>query len=282
MMESTTSRKFMRIADILVSHGYSVGQQLGEGTYTKVRTAERLTDGTMCAVKIVDKERTRSDYLEKFMPRELEIIAKLNHENVIKTFRIVQTKEFVFQVMEYAEKGDVLKMIQQHGHIQEDKCKKMFRDVIKGVKYLHDMDIAHRDLKCENILIFKNNRAVVSDFGFSCSLLENANTFKCRTFCGSTAYASPELLRGIPYDPRCNDIWSLGIILFTMLCGMMPFDDGNVTRMIEKQLARGFTFPKTIHDKISPTVKQCVCSILEPNIDDRPTISKLLASEWLR
>lgn len=281
-MEWTTPRKFMRIADILHGAGYSVGQQLGEGTYSKVRTAERRTDGTMCAVKIVDRHRVRKDYLQKFMPKELEIIAKLNHENIVKIYVIIQTTEFVFQIMEYAEKGDVLKMIQTRGFLQEEQCKIIFQDIINGVKYLHDNCIAHRDLKCENILVFESNKAAVSDFGFSCTFNEHADSFLCRTFCGSTAYASPEVLQGIPYDPRKSDVWSLGIVLFTMLCGMMPFDDGNVTSMVQKQLSRNYNFPKFALDKTSEAVKHLVYSILEPCCKKRPTLEKILSSEWLK
>ncbi|WAQ95457.1 TSSK1-like protein [Mya arenaria] len=281
-MEKTTQRKFIRMADILTSKGYRIGQEIGEGTYSKVRTVEKTSDGNTYAVKIVDRAKVRKDYLKKFMPRELEIIPLLKHENVINTFEIIQTRDFVFQVMEYAEKGDVLQLIHRQGFLPEEKCKNIFRDISKGIKYMHDLNIAHRDLKCENILIFHDNRAAVSDFGFSRAFDSTSNVITCQTFCGSSAYASPELLRGIPYDPKLNDAWSLGIILFTMLNGSMPFPDGNVTRMVQKQLSRDYQFSERLQDKVSAGPRQTVFRTLDPNINSRPTCADILEMDWLK
>lgn len=280
-MERTTPKNFMKLADILAANGYRVGQQLGAGTYSNVRTAERTADGNMCAVKIIDRRKARKDYLVKFLPRELEIITRLQHPNVIRTFLCIQTKEYIFQIMQYAEKGDVLQMIQRCCFIPEEKTKSIFRDISNGLKYMHDLNIAHRDLKCENILLFKDNTAVLSDFGFS-KQYESDKSDMCQTFCGSTAYASPEVLRGIPYNPKVNDIWSVGVVLFTMLCGTMPFDDSNVTRLVQQQLSRDIKYPARVNGKVSDEVKQFVLDILEPSINKRPTIEKILSTGWLK
>ncbi|XP_045212517.1 testis-specific serine/threonine-protein kinase 3-like [Mercenaria mercenaria] len=281
-MERTTPKKFMRIADTLAAKGYRVGHQLGEGTYSKVRTVERVADRKMCAVKIIDRQKARKDYLAKFLPRELEIIKRLKHKNVIQTFLCIETKEFIFQIMQYAEKGDVLQLIHSHGFIHELKAKTIFHDVANGLKYLHSLNIAHRDLKCENILIFKNNVAAVTDFGFARAFDIDSSDMMCRTFCGSTAYASPELLRGIPYDPKGNDIWGMGVILFTMLCGSMPFNDTNVTRLVQQQLSRDIKFPPRVNSRVSEVCKKFVFDILDPGITKRPTIDTLISSDWLR
>lgn len=280
-MERTTPKKFMRIADILTAKGYRIGHQLGEGTYSKVRTVERISDRKMCAVKIIDRQKARKDYVTKFLPREMEIIVRLKHRNVIETFMCIETKEFIFQIMQYAENGDVLQLIHRCSYIPEEKAKNIFRDISNGLKYLHNLNIAHRDLKCENILIFKNNVAVLSDFGFSRAFDNDSRNMICRTFCGSTAYASPELLRGIPYDPKVSDVWSMGIVLFTMLCGTMPFDDANVTRLVQQQLSRDIKFPPRVTSKISEVAKRFVIDILDPSIAERPNVDKLLSSAWL-
>lgn len=281
-MERTTPKKFMRIADTLAAKGYRVGHQLGEGTYSKVRTAEKVADRKMCAVKIIDRQKARKDYLVKFLPRELEIIKRLKHKNVIQTFMCIETKEFIFQIMQYAEKGDVLQMIHNHGYIAEEIAKNIFNDVINGLKYLHDLNIAHRDLKCENILIFKNNTAALTDFGFACLFDTGSSNMMCKTFCGSAAYASPELLRGIPYDPRRNDIWGTGVILYTMLCGTMPYNDANVTRLVQQQLSRDIKFPPKVTSKISDTCKSLIFDILDPSITKRPNVNAVLSSPWLK
>ena len=277
----STARKVMRMADILTEKGYRLGQQIGEGTYSKVRTVERTADGQTCAVKIVDKIRSRKDYLQTFMPRELAIILKLEHENIIKTYEVIKTKDFVFQIMQYAENGDLLQIIQNDGSFADEKAKQTFTDICKGTQYLHDKNIAHRDLKCENILILKNSRAVISDFGFARGFDLTDHHLMCKTFCGSTAYASPELLHGIPYNPKINDIWSLGIILYAIICGGMPFNDTNIKAMLEKQLSKDIQFPSRLKDKIDLKLQDLLFQILEPDISKRPTIEQILSSEWL-
>ena len=270
----------MRIADILIDKGYRIGQRIGEGTYSKVRTVESTANGETYAVKIVDKLRASKEYLKTFMPRELAIILTLEHGNVIKTYEVVKTKEFVFQIMQYAEKGDLLQTIQNEGAFAEDKGKQIFRDICNGTKYLHDKNIAHRDLKCENILILKNSQAVISDFGFAREF-EHTDNIMCNTFCGSTAYASPEVLRGIPYNPKLNDIWSLGIILYVIICGGMPFDDTNIKAMLEKQLSKDIQYPARLKDKINVKIQDLILQILEPSISKRISVEEILSNEWV-
>ena len=269
----------MRIADILTEKGYRIGQRIGEGTYSKVRTVERTGNGQTYAVKIVDTLRARKEYLQTFMPRELAIILTLEHENVIKTYEVIKTKDFVFQIMQYAEKGDLLQIIQNEGAFSEEKGKQTFRDICKGTKYLHDKNIAHRDLKCENILILQNSQAVISDFGFA-RAFDQTDTLLCSTFCGSSAYASPEVLRGIPYNPKLNDIWSLGIILYVIICGGMPFDDTNFKAMLEKQLSKDIQYPARLQGKINSKIQELISQILEPNISKRTVVEQILSSDW--
>lgn len=276
----SSSRKVLRIADILADKGYRIGQQIGEGTCSKVRSVERTADGKTCAVKIVDKQRTGKKYLLKFMPRELSMILQLEHENVIKTYEIITTRDFVFQIMQYAEKGDLLQIIRNSGPLEEKKAKLTFTGICKGIQYLHDKNIAHRDLKCENILILENFCAVVSDFGFVRAFAP-ADDIMCRTFCGSTAYASPELLHGFPYNPKVNDIWSLGIILYVIVCGGMPFDDTNPKAMLQREVSKDIQFPVHLKDKIDMKISTLLFDILEPDTSRRPTINQVLKSDWL-
>ena len=277
----TSPRKILRIADILVEKGYRVGQQVGEGTYSKVRTAERTSDGKTYAVKIVDKLIARQDYLHKFMPRELSILLKLKHENVVTTYEIIKERDFVFHIMQYAERGDLLRIIHAEGPLTEEMAKDTFTDVCKGVQYMHDKDIAHRDLKCENILILNNNHAIVGDFGFAIEF-EDSDDFMCKTFCGSAAYASPELLRGSFYNAKSNDVWSLGIVLYVMICGGMPFDDNNLKAMVDKQLSKDIQFPAGIKEKTNVHLISLLFQILEPDISKRYDIKDVLESDWLQ
>ncbi|NXV45515.1 TSSK1 kinase, partial [Uria aalge] len=218
--------------------GYSLSKTLGEGSYGKVKSA--YCDRLKCnvAIKIINKKETPRDCLERFLPREIEALKRLHHPSIIKTYEIFESSAGkVYIVMELGEKGDLLDYIKTTGAMKEDIARIKFKQLASAIKHCHDLDIAHRDLKCENILLDENLNIKLSDFGFSKSLSrdENGKTILSKTFCGSAAYAAPEVLQGIPCDPRISDIWSLGVILYTMVYALMPFDDSNVRNMISMQ-----------------------------------------------
>ncbi|NXW64094.1 TSSK1 kinase, partial [Eurystomus gularis] len=218
--------------------GYILNNTLGEGSYGKVKSAYCNRLKCKIAIKIIDKKRTPQDFLQNFLPREIEALRRLNHPSIIKTYEIFETSlGKVYIVMELAEKGDLLNYIKITGAMKEDVACIKFQQLASAIKYCHDLDFAHRDLKCENILLNEDLNIKLSDFGFSKSLSwdENRRIILSETFCGSAAYAAPEVLEGIPYDPRISDIWSLGVILYTMVCALMPFDDSNVKKMIYLQ-----------------------------------------------
>ncbi|NXN26106.1 TSSK1 kinase, partial [Nycticryphes semicollaris] len=218
--------------------GYSLSKTLGEGSYGKVKSAycDRLKRNV--AIKIIDKRKTPQDFLERFLPREIEALKRLQHPSIIKTYEIFETSAGkVYIVMELGEKGDLLDYIKVTGAMKEDIARTKFQQLASAIKHCHDLDFAHRDLKCENILLDEDLNIKLSDFGFSKPLSrdENGKTILSKTFCGSAAYAAPEVLQGIPCDPRISDIWSLGVILYTMVYALMPFDDSNVKNMISIQ-----------------------------------------------
>ncbi|NXH12293.1 TSSK1 kinase, partial [Bucco capensis] len=218
--------------------GYTLSSTLGEGSYGKVKSA--YCDQLKCnvAVKIIDRMKAPVDFLERFLPREIEALRCLHHPFIIKTYEIFETSAGkLYIVMELGEKGDLLNYIRSTGAMEEDVARVKFQQLASAVKYCHDLDFAHRDLKCENILLCDNLNFKLSDFGFSKSLSrdKNGKVVLSETFCGSAAYAAPEVLEGIPYDPRISDVWSLGVILYTMVYALLPFDDSNVRKMISLQ-----------------------------------------------
>ncbi|NWW55363.1 TSSK1 kinase, partial [Pedionomus torquatus] len=218
--------------------GYSLCKTLGEGSYGKVKSAYSDQLKRNVAIKIIDKRKTPQDFLERFLPREIEALKRLQHPSIIKTYEIFETSAGkVYIVMELGEKGDLLDFIKITGAMKEDVARTKFQQLASAIKHCHDLDFAHRDLKCENILLDEDLNIKLSDFGFSKSLSrdENGKTILSKTFCGSAAYAAPEVLQGIPCDPRISDIWSLGVILYTMVYALMPFDDSNVKHMISIQ-----------------------------------------------
>ncbi|NXP49347.1 TSSK1 kinase, partial [Heliornis fulica] len=215
--------------------GYSLSNTLGEGSYGKVKSAYCNRLKCNVAIKIIDKTKTPHEFLERFLPREIEALKCLHHPAIIKVYEIFETSAGkVYIVMELGKKGDLLDYIKTMGAMKEDIARIKFHQLASAVKHCHDLDFAHRDLKCENILLDKDLNIKLSDFGFSKSLSrdEHGRIILSKTFCGSAAYAAPEVLQGIPYDPKLSDIWSLGVILYSMVYALTPFDDSNIKKMI--------------------------------------------------
>lgn len=181
-----------------------------------------------------------------------------------------------FIVMEMAGHGDLLEYIKLRGALEENKSKSMFGQFVDAIDHLHGLNIVHRDLKCENLLLDVKNNIKVSDFGFARELSNNELS---KTFCGSAAYAAPEILLGIAYEGYSYDIWSMGVILYIMVCGSMPYDDSNIKKMIRYQTERKVSFSSS--KKVSDSCKKLIHKILESDVNKRATISEIRNSSWL-
>ncbi|KAH0625586.1 hypothetical protein JD844_015165 [Phrynosoma platyrhinos] len=270
-------------AAVLKKRGYVMGGNLGEGSYAKVKSAfsERLKFDV--AVKIIDRKKAPSDFLERFLPREIDILAKVNHRSIIKTYEIFETSDGkVYIVMELGVQGDLLEFIKTKGALPEDIARKMFRQLCAAIKYCHDADIVHRDLKCENLLLDREYHIKLSDFGFSKRLTrdEEGKVIHSKTFCGSAAYAAPEVLQGIPYEPKVYDMWSLGVILYIMVCGSMPYDDSNIRKMLRLQKEHRVHFPKS--KNLTIECKDLIYRMLQPDVLRRLRIDEVLNHMWMQ
>ncbi|KAI8046209.1 testis-specific serine/threonine-protein kinase 1 [Drosophila gunungcola] len=272
--------------DALAQRGYNVGHKIGEGSYATVITAGYADDaghGVHLACKIIDKAKAPTDFVNKFFPRELEILTKIDHTNIIQIHSILQRGPKIFIFMRYAENGDLLSHIKKTGPIDEKQSKIWFLQMAKALKYLHNLDIAHRDLKCENILLSKRLNIKLADFGFARYCRDDSGReMKSETYCGSAAYAAPEVVCGRPYDPKLADAWSLGVILFIMMNAKMPYDDSNLTKLLEDQRNRKFAFRRKLQDLISAQAKATVSVLLEPDALARWNLREILNCAWLR
>lgn len=269
----------------LKERGYIMGKKIGKGSYATVISAlyEDKDHKIPLACKVVDKSRAPSDFLQKFLPRELDIIIKLEHPYVIQIHSILQRGPKIFIFMRFAENGDLLEYIKKNGSIVEHGAKSWFYQMVKGLKYLHNQNITHRDLKCENILISKKMNIKIADFGFARHCIDNhGHEVLSLTFCGSAAYAAPEIVSGSAYDPKKADVWSLGVILFIMLNAAMPFDDKNVKKLLRDQKARNYKFRTSIEQKLTTKCKDLVSLILDPDAMTRWTLDRIETSRWFK
>ncbi|XP_075051322.1 testis-specific serine/threonine-protein kinase 3 [Mixophyes fleayi] len=263
---------------ILFVNGYRVGKTIGEGTYSKVKEAYSMHQQKKVAIKIINKAKASVEFIQRFLPRELQIVQRLRHKNIIEVYEIIESGSSgkLYMVMELAEGGDIFDCVMHGGAFPEDRVQILFRQLVEAIHYLHGQGVAHRDLKCENALLDKGILKL-TDFGFA-KTLPSSNTDLTYTFCGSIAYAAPEVLQGVPYDSRKGDIWSMGVVLYVMLCASLPFDDHNIPKMLWQQ-QRGVTLPG--HINISEDCKDLVIRLLEPNMDLRPSIEEVIWHPWV-
>lgn len=257
--------------NIFEQKGYLIGKRIGKGTYATVHLADFVDScgpkKMRLACKIFDKERAPKDILKKFFLRELDILTKIKNPHIIQAHSILQRGQRVFIFMKYAPNGDLLNYIKNNGAVLDSQSKLWFHQIASGLSYLHSIKIAHRNLKCENILLSTKFNAKIADFGFARFCVnKDGDIILSETYCGSTAYAAPEVISGIPYNPKISDVWSLGVILFIMLNASMPFDDSNMRKLLKDQLNKNWSFRSSVTNTLTSRAKLLVRALLEPEI----------------
>ncbi|XP_016109722.1 serine/threonine-protein kinase MARK2-like isoform X6 [Sinocyclocheilus grahami] len=218
---------------------YRLLKTIGKGNFAKVKLAKHVLTDKEVAVKIIDKTQLNSSSLQKLF-REVRIMKVLNHPNIVKLFEVIETDKSLYLVMEYASGGEVFDYLVAHGRMKEKEARAKFRQIVSAVQYCHQKCIVHRDLKAENLLLDADMNIKIADFGFS-----NEFTLgnKLDTFCGSPPYAAPELFQGKKYDGPEVDVWSLGVILYTLVSGSLPFDGQNLKELRERVLRGKYRIP---------------------------------------
>lgn len=281
---NTSSRKDLevRVSDYeaFLGFGYKIGKKIGKGTYSTVFKVEYYSSQQITlACKVMNKMKISNEFLHKFFPREIEILCKIQHPNIIQVQSILQRGPKVFIFMRYAENGDMLDYIKSQGAVPENRAKDWFSQMTNGINYLHQMNIAHRDLKCENILITEKMNVKISDFGFA--KFCNRDNQLSSTYCGSAAYTAPEIISLCPYDPIMSDIWSLGVVLFTMVNASKPFEEQSLSKLLKDQKLRNYRFNKRIKIKLSTNCIDLINNLLDPDVSTRYSLKKIQDSEWL-
>ncbi|KAI3364698.1 hypothetical protein L3Q82_011480 [Scortum barcoo] len=218
---------------------YRLLKTIGKGNFAKVKLARHILTGREVAIKMIDKTQLNPSSLQKLF-REVRIMKILNHPNIVKLFEVVETERTLYLVMEYASGGEVFDYLVAHGRMKEKEARAKFRQIVSAVQYCHQKCIVHRDLKAENLLLDADMNIKIADFGFSNEFTVGG---KLDTFCGSPPYAAPELFQGKKYDGPEVDVWSLGVILYTLVSGSLPFDGQNLKELRERVLRGKYRIP---------------------------------------
>ncbi|XP_072284481.1 MAP/microtubule affinity-regulating kinase 3 isoform X6 [Pyxicephalus adspersus] len=252
---------------------YRLLKTIGKGNFAKVKLARHILTGREVAIKIIDKTQLNPTSLQKLF-REVRIMKILNHPNIVKLFEVIETDKTLYLIMEYASGGEVFDYLVAHGRMKEKEARAKFRQIVSAVQYCHQKHIVHRDLKAENLLLDADMNIKIADFGFS-------NEFtvgnKLDTFCGSPPYAAPELFQGKKYDGPEVDVWSLGVILYTLVSGSLPFDGQNLKELRERVLRGKYRIPFYMSTDCENLLKRFL--VLNPT--KRGTLEQIMKDRWI-
>ena len=228
----------------VILNDYTLIKDIGEGNFGKVKLAKLKSTKEKCAIKILDKEKLKTQ-TKSTLFNEIEIISRLDHKNIIHVETILEDSINYYIIMEYCEKGELFDYIVNKERLNPAEASLFFYQLINGVEYIHKQGFAHRDLKPENLLLTREKILKIIDFGL-CHDFDGQNFLT--TKCGSPSYAAPEILKGYPYDGFKTDIWCCGIILYAMLCGYLPFDGDNNQEIFQSIVECKPEFPDFLED----------------------------------
>uniref|UniRef100_A0A9J7XF23 non-specific serine/threonine protein kinase n=1 Tax=Cyprinus carpio carpio TaxID=630221 RepID=A0A9J7XF23_CYPCA len=254
---------------------YRLLKTIGKGNFAKVKLARHVLTSKEVAVKIIDKTQLNSSSLQKVsLLLHVLICDHLSLSPPVKLFEVIDTEKTLYLIMEYASGGEVFDYLVAHGRMKEKEARAKFRQIVSAVQYCHQKCIVHRDLKAENLLLDADMNIKIADFGFS-----NEFTMgnKLDTFCGSPPYAAPELFQGKKYDGPEVDVWSLGVILYTLVSGSLPFDGQNLKELRERVLRGKYRIPFYMSTDCENLLKKFL--ILNPT--KRGSLEQIMKDRWM-
>nr|XP_046173056.1 hormonally up-regulated neu tumor-associated kinase homolog A [Oncorhynchus gorbuscha] len=261
---------------------YLIGRKLGEGSFAKVREGLHAMTGEKVAVKVIDKRKAKKDsYVTKNLRREGHIQQMIRHPNITQLLDILETENSYYLVMELCPGGNIMNRIYDKKKLDERETQKYVRQLVMAVEHLHRAGVVHRDLKIENLLLDEQdsiNRVV--DFGLSncAGILGYSDPFS--TQCGSPAYAAPELLSRKKYGPKV-DVWSIGVNMYAMLTGSLPFtvEPFSLRALHQKMVDKDMN---PLPPSLSTAAICLLKKLLEPDPAKRPNIHQVMVDSWLQ
>ncbi|KAK3097997.1 hypothetical protein FSP39_015178 [Pinctada imbricata] len=253
---------------------YEIERTIGKGNFAVVKLATHIATKTKVAIKIIDKTQLDDDNLTKIF-REIKIMKLLKHPHIIRLYQVMETERMLYLVTEYASGGEIFDHLVAHGRMNEKEARKKFKQIVAAVSYCHSRHIVHRDLKAENLLLDANLNIKIADFGFS-NFFSSNNMLK--TWCGSPPYAAPELFEGKEYAAPGVDIWSLGVVLYVLVCGALPFDGSTLMSLRGRVLGGKFRVPFYMSTECENLIKQ----MLTVDPAKRITIDQILNHRWMK
>ncbi|KAF9109596.1 hypothetical protein BGX27_007415 [Mortierella sp. AM989] len=252
---------------------------LGVGTFATVKEIVLKSTGKSYALKIILKKTLQGK--GQMLNTEISILSKVRHPNCVSLLELFETEDAVYLVTDLAEGGELFDQLLKKGFYTEGDAARLVHQILSGVEYLHEMDIVHRDLKPENLLFedkSEDSRLMITDFGLS-KVLTSGNDV-LMTACGTPGYVAPEVLEQIGHG-KPVDMWSVGVIAYTLLCGYTPFWGEDQASLFDSIISGEYEYEEEYWKDISPLAKAFIDTLLR-KADDRPTASQALTHPWFR
>lgn len=278
------TRKETPITGGKVEDNYDVSEEIGRGAFSVVKKAKHKKSGVEYAIKFIEKKYVDKNDL-MLLGREIDIMKKVDHANVLKLQEVYETDDIIALVMELVNGGELFYKIVEKGNYSEKDAAKIVRQMVLGVDYLHGQGIAHRDLKPENLLCasdtreeYKPFRVVIADFGLS-KTFDGGQSLE--TSCGTPDYVAPEVITAEGSYDKSVDMWSCGVITYVLLCGFSPFLSSNQTGLFEKIMKAEYDFPDPEWTHISENAKDFIRKLLVKDRKVRYTAEQCMEHPWL-
>ncbi|XP_042196343.1 SNF related kinase b [Callorhinchus milii] len=255
---------------------YDLEKTLGRGHFAVVKLARHVFTGEKVAVKVIDKSKL-DPMATSHLFQEVRCMKLVQHPNVVRLYEVIDTQTKLYLILELADGGDLYDYIMRHeGGLQEELAKTYFAQVVHAISYCHTLHVVHRDLKPENVVFFKEQGVVkLTDFGFSNRFQPGT---KLATSCGSLAYSAPEILLGDEYDAPAVDIWSLGVILYMLVCGYPPFHEVNDSETLTMIMDCRYTVPQ----HVSTACQSLISRMLQRDPKRRASLGEIESHPWLQ
>ncbi|CAM1298173.1 SNRK (predicted) [Pycnogonum litorale] len=270
------SRFHLNAYDGKIAGLYDLEDTLGRGHFAVVKLARHVFTGEKVAVKVIDKNKL-DEVSRDHLFQEVRCMKLVQHPNVVRLYEVIDTQTKLYLILELGDGGDLYDYIMKHEKgLNEEMARKYFQQIVHAISYCHKLHVVHRDLKPENVVFFEKLGMVkLTDFGFSNRFCPGQ---KLETSCGSLAYSAPEILLGDSYDAPAVDVWSLGVILFMLVCGQAPFQEVNDSETLTMILDCKYTIPCYVSEGCRSLINQMLIRAPEK----RATLEDIANNEWLR
>ncbi|CAK4029282.1 serine threonine- kinase [Lecanosticta acicola] len=256
-------------ADLTTVGNYQLGRLIGKGSFGKVYLAQhKLTNASKVVLKSAKKDDAN-------LAREIHHHRQFAHPHIARLYEVIVTESLVWLVLEYCPGDELYNHLLKHGRMSADKVQKIFTQLVGAVSYVHAKGCVHRDLKLENILLDKHENVKLVDFGFTREYSGPASYLQ--TWCGTICYSAPEMLKGEKYAGEKVDVWSLGIILFALLTGELPFDEDDDNKTKSRIIKEEPQYPEGMPEQ----AKDLVQKLLSKRPLLRPSLGDILKHPWL-